>query len=485
MKKLKKVLSILLTVVMVLAMSATVFAAGEGSIKIENGLAGQTYSVYRIFDLESYNAESGAYAYKVNSSWTNFINQDSIKGEYVNVDDQGYVTWVEAKNNDAGAAEFAKLAIAYAKAEATKIDPVATKAPAADGEVAFTGLDLGYYLVDSTVGALCGLDTTKPTISIKDKNGGVPVIDKELVDKDGNAIGKGEENSASIGDTVYFKVTITAKAGAENYVMHDTMTDGLTLNEDSIEIEGATKGQDYTVATKDSEGNALADRCTFEISFSEDFLKKIDEDTELVVTYNAVLNENAVVGKSDTNTAELDYGDDQHTTAGSQTTTNTFDVDVFKYALKNNVETGLAGAVFKLEKADGTGIRVVEAETENTYRVALNSETASRERITTAADGKFTVYGLAAGNYKLEEITAPNGYNKLEAPVEFTIKDDGTTEVKNAEGNSVAADSVDILNKTGALLPSTGGIGTTVFYAVGIILMAGAVFFVVRGRKND
>lgn len=76
MKKLKKVLSILLTAVMVLAMSATVFAAGEGSIKIENGLAGQTYSVYRIFDLESYNAESGAYAYKVNSSWTNFINQE-------------------------------------------------------------------------------------------------------------------------------------------------------------------------------------------------------------------------------------------------------------------------------------------------------------------------------------------------------------------------------------------------------------------------
>ena len=483
MKKLKKVLSILLTAVMVLAMSATVFAAGEGSIKIENGLAGQTYSVYRIFDLESYNAESGAYAYKVNSSWTNFINQDSIKGVYVNVDDQGYVTWVEAKNNEAGAAEFAKLAIAYAKAEATKIDPVATEAPAADGEVAFTGLDLGYYLVDSTVGALCGLDTTKPTISIKDKNGGVPVIDKELVDKDGNAIGKGEENSASIGDTVYFKVTITAKAGAENYVMHDTMTDGLTLNEDSIEIEGATKGQDYTVATKDSEGNALADRCTFEISFSEDFLKKIDEDTELVVTYNAVLNENAVVGKSDTNTAELDYGDDQHTTAESQTKTNTFDVDVFKYTFKDNVSTGLAGAEFKLEKADNTVIPVV-ATTANTYRVALEKDDSS-ETITTPEDGKFTVYGLAAGNYKLEEITAPNGYNKLEAPVEFTIKDDGTTEVKNAEGNSVAADSVDILNKTGALLPSTGGIGTTVFYAVGIILMAGAVFFVVRGRKND
>ena len=138
---------------------------------------------------------------------------------------------------------------------------------------------------------------------------------------------------------------------------------------------------------------------------------------------------------------------------------------------------------FKLEKADNTVIPVV-ATTANTYRVALEKDDSS-ETITTPEDGKFTVYGLAAGNYKLEEITAPNGYNKLEAPVEFTIKDDGTTEVKNAEGNSVAADSVDILNKTGALLPSTGGIGTTVFYAVGIILMAGAVFFVVRGRKND
>lgn len=468
MKKLKKVLSILLTAVMVLAMSASAFAAGSGSITIEGGHKDTVYSIYRILDLESYNSDSGAYSYKVNDSWTQFIEQDSIKNTYVSVDPAGYVTWVEK----ADAAEFAKLALDYAKENIIKA--VASETAAEDGKVSFTGLDLGYYLVDSSAGALCGLTTTKPYATIKEKNEKTPVIDKNVVDEDGNPLTENEANNASIGDTVYFEVEITAEPGAENYVMYDKMTGGLTFNEDSIVIKAGgaelTPNSDYTVKT-----SGLGDNCTFEISFAKEYLDTITSETIITVTYNADINANAMVVNPDTNTASLGYGD-EHTTAPSQTETKIFDVNVFKYTEKEdstgaNVEEGLAGATFELKDSADAVIKVAKTETENTYRVALDGEGGALESITTAEGGKFTVYGLGNGTYTLTEKKAPAGYNKLSDPVIFTIND-GTATVK-------------VQNNTGSELPSTGGIGTTIFYAAGIILMAGAVFFVVRGKKKD
>ena len=141
MKHARKLTSLLLALVMVFAVATTAFAADEtGSITIDNAVVGQTYTIYEILKLESYNKDSGAYSYKATSEWNGFINSADIKGTYVNVDSQGYVTWVK----DADAAAFAKLAQAYAKNNSIA-NQGSTKAT--DATVTFTGLELGLYLL--------------------------------------------------------------------------------------------------------------------------------------------------------------------------------------------------------------------------------------------------------------------------------------------------------------------------------------------------
>ncbi|MBE6598657.1 MAG: isopeptide-forming domain-containing fimbrial protein, partial [Ruminococcaceae bacterium] len=233
----KKFLSILLTVMMIMTIAVPAFAAGEtGSITI-NGIsedASSVYEIYRLLDLESYNTTSGAYSYTVNSDWTGFF-ADAGALAYVAIDDAGYVTWIGGATDDDYAA-FAKLALAWA--EANGIAPV--KSSSTDGDMTvttdattgktvgkFTDLPLGWYLVDSSVGALCGLTTTNPDASINAKNG-TPTIDKQV--QEDSTEQWGDSNTADIGQTVYFRVTINVHAGAQNYVLHDVMSAGLTFD---------------------------------------------------------------------------------------------------------------------------------------------------------------------------------------------------------------------------------------------------------------
>lgn len=218
MKRTKRIASVLLALVMALSLITTAFAAGEtGSITIDNAVVGQTYTIYQILDLESYDAKAGAYAYKATTAWNDFINSDAIKGQYVNVDAQGYVTWVKK----ADVAAFAKLAQKYAADH--NIANQGTKT-ADSTTVEFINLDLGYYLVDSTLGTICSLDTTNPSVTIKEKNA-APTNVKEA--EEDSTSKYGTANDADIGQTVNFKSTITAQAGAENYVFHDKMSAGL------------------------------------------------------------------------------------------------------------------------------------------------------------------------------------------------------------------------------------------------------------------
>ena len=164
MKRFKKLAGLMLALVMVLAMALPAFAEGEtGSITINDAVVGQTYTVYQILDLESYNASANAYAYKATTAWNTFINSDAIKGTYVEVDTQGYVTW----KTGADAAAFAKAAQKYAKDNSIANQGSVT---ATTTTVSFTGLDLGYYLVDTTLGTLCSLDTTNPDVVMEEKN---------------------------------------------------------------------------------------------------------------------------------------------------------------------------------------------------------------------------------------------------------------------------------------------------------------------------
>lgn len=440
----------------------------SGSITINDAEAGHTYNAYQVLVLESYNTEAGAYSYKANSAWADWLNTQT---QYVTIDDQGYVTWVK----DADAVAFAKAAIAHAKEK--PIAPTATKA-ADSATVEFTGLNLGYYLIDTTLGTLCSLDTAAPNVEMYEKNE-LPLIEKEV--KEDSTGNWGEENTAEIGDTVEFKTTITAKEGAQSYVLHDVMSAGLTLNDDSIKVQVADRdlpAANYAVAT-----TGLTDGCAFEISFAQAYLDTIAADTEIVVTYTAVVNENAeVFNVPNTNKTQLKFGDgSRDETTWDETKTYTFKVDVVKTDGDNKV---LDGAQFKLydAKTGGNEIALIEV-SDGVYRLAKDGETGV-EHITTV-DGQLEIRGFDADtNYYLEETKAPDGYNKLAERVEIAVKD-ANLEASVSNG-AWQSGGVHIVNKAGSLLPTAGGIGTTLFYVIGgALVVIAAIALVYRKRRND
>lgn len=478
MKHCKQLVSVLLALVMALALSVTAFAIDgvnddTGSITINDAVVGHTYDVYQVFVLESYNTEKEAYAYKANAKWENWLK---TQPQYVKFDDQGYVTWVK----DADAAAFAKAALAHAKKAG--IAPVSTQRATAT-TVRFEKLNLGYYLLDTTLGTLCSLDTTVKDAVLEEKNEQPKVEKKVQEDSDDSW---GSDNTAEIGQTVNFRSTISAKPGAQGYVLHDTMSKGLTLDPDSIEATGATgltKGQDENSGDYHVVTTGLSDGCTFEVVFHQSYLDTITTNTDIVVTYSAVVNEDAQVSPgANPNSTTLQYSEaDGIETVPSETKTYTFKVQVVKTDEGNKV---LDGAQFKLydAKTGGTEIAVIDLGG-GLYRLAKDGETGA-EYLTTS-DGIMVIQGLDANtNYYLEETKAPNGYNKLGERVEIAVKN-ANLEASVSNGTWQSG-GVHIVNKTGDVLPSTGGIGTTLFYVGGgALVVAAAVVLVLKKRKDS
>ena len=481
---LRKAFAFVVALVMAIAMIPATFAHADpttetGSITINDAVVGQTYTVYQILDLESYNASSNAYSYKATTAWSTFIKSVAIKGTYVEVDAQGYVTW----KTGADPVAFAKLAQKYAKANSIANQGSVT---ATTATVSFTGLDLGYYLVDSTLGTLCSLDTTNPNVVMEEKNE-VPTNvktvqeDSKTVQEDSTS-SYGEKNDANIGQTVNFQSTIIAQKGAQNYVFHDKMSLGLTYTGvTGITLNGAdVDASNYTVTAPTA---PAADGDTFNITFTQVFCDTLKANDQIVISYTATLNENAVIaGEGNSNTSKLSYGDGS-VTPDSQTKTYTWDVDVFKYTMNGQNEAALADATFMLSKStDGSKPIALVSEGSNVYRVAKTGETGTVvTAITTDATGKFTIKGLDADIYYLTETAAPAGYNKLADPVNIVIGENGV--VNSTTENPQGVDVVKVLNQSGTELPSTGGMGTTVFYVVGGILVVGAVVLLVARKR--
>ena len=476
MKLSRKILSLVLALVMVMGLAATAFAeeGGEttrnGSITITNALGGETYNAYQILYLESYNAEKEIYAYKANSAWEEWLRTQTT---YVSFDSQGYVTWVEG----ARAADFAKAA----KGQLSGKTADGHVTPTADESATISNLKLGYYLVDSTVGALCELNTTKPGVTITDKNQ-TPTIEKKVQeDSDGNW---GDVNDADIGQIVNFKSTVSAKPGARKYVVHDKMDAALEFaGVTSITAGSATltegAGSDYTVVT-----TGLNDDCTFHIVFTETYLDSITDDTSIVINYTAKLTSDAVAGTGYVNDTWLNYGDSQHTEHDS-TTTYTWKLPIYKYHMDGETKTALPGAEFILYKGNEEN-RVYAQVTEGKLTGWTKTKTGATTLVSDN-NGMIEVEGLDADTYYLEETKAPGGYNKLAGPVKVvishTVTDEGTHMTHTLKQDTIDVGRVEIENKSGTELPETGGIGTTIFYVLGSILVIGAVVLLVTRKR--
>lgn len=472
----KKFVSVLLALAMTLALSVSALAAGEGSITINNAVKGQTYTIYELLYLESYNEEAKAYSYKATKDWSAFVNSAEIKGVYMDVNDQGYVTWVKG----ADAAAFAKLAQAYAAKHTIENQGSVT---ATGTKVEFKNLELGYYLVDSTLGTLCSLDTTNPAADIREKNA-EPTNVKE-VQEDANSAW-GNKNDADIGQTVNFQSTITAQAGAENYVFHDKMSAGLTFGSvTGVTLNGnAVNASNYTVKT-----TGMTDGCTFEVVFTQTFCDTLKANDKIVISYTATVNDKAVIGSAgNPNESKISYGEKgQFSTVPSETKTYTWNLNVLKYGDGNEAKV-LANAEFVLlNSAKNKVATVVNGKITGWVAVPAADENGTitwpaNTVLTTGEDGTIAIAGLDSDTYYLREVKAPAGYNILASDVEVVI-----TATKSADGTTLTYTPVTakINNQSGTELPSTGGMGTTIFYVLGGVLMAGAfVLLVVRKRMR-
>ena len=457
----KKIVTILLVMVLVLGLAAPALAA-EGdkndSITVNNAKTGETYSIYKMFDLSVDSEEDpAAYSYTINADWEAFFTGTGAGAQYITVNDEGYVTAV----SDAEA--LAKAAAAWAG------KPTATDSKTAAGDtVEFTGLADGYWLVTSTLGTFAMIETTpdKAAVSVNEKNP-EDTVTKQVKEDSTGAFG--DSNDAQIGDTVEFKSTVKIVKGTRNVMVHDKMTSGLTYTAGSVAIAGLTKGTEYTVNESPADGD------TFDITFSQTWIDGLDFGTdgykEYEITYTATLNENAVASKAitdQTNTTKVTFGDSTESEEDT-TTTTTHKFSVFKHA--QGKTTNLAGAEFSLKKA-GTVVKLVKIDDTN-YRVANGNENGAVETFTTVETGDIVIWGVDADDdYTLEEINPPKGYNKLKDEVEVTVGASNDTRI-------------DVENRAGTELPSTGGRGVIALYVIGGILVVGAAALLITRKRME
>lgn len=466
-KTFKKLFAALLAAALVLAMAVPAFAvtnATKGSITISKTVKDETYTIYRMFKLDSYNAESNTYSYTVESDWEGFF-KTGAGGNYITLDGQNHPTWTAADENDSTTvAAFAKAALAWAKQKG--IQSAGTQ-EGNGSSITFSNLDLGYYLVDSSLGALCGLNTTNPDATIKEKNE-KPEIKKEVQTSAGDW---GSENNAKIGDTVEYKVEIKVADGAQKYTVTDTMSKGLTFNNSSLKVTANDAvTTDYTL-TSTTNG--------FTLVLPETYVSTLTKGTTIIVTYNATLNKDAVIdGDGNTNEVTLSYGNHQNTVP-SKVTTKSYQFDLVK--VDGTTNKLLDGAEFEL--ADGETKLSFVKDDDGNYRVAMTGEKDATTTITVKG-GKVNIYGLAGKAYTLTEIKAPDGYNKLVTSETVNLADGSKTHATIVD--SVYKDGgVVIENHAGTVLPSTGGMGTTLFYVIGGGLMVAAVVLLVTKKRME
>jgi len=460
MKSARKTIGLIMALIMTVSLTLTVFAAESGSITVENPREGEKYTAYLIFDVV-YNEGQSAYTYTIapDSQWLETVQgYAGITLSDAVTDGDGNTFHIVTKNESFSAAAFANILQAAMDGKSgIELTNVGGKASA-------TGLDLGYYFVSSSNGALCNLTTTHPDATIYDKND-VP-FEKTA-----------DDVSVEVGQTVAFtlegKVPDTTGFDTYIYEMADTMSAGLTFSKDvKIYVNDVQLREHFTLTNTPAEEGATGFTLSVDVMQLQELKGK-----KIKVTYSAVVNADAV-SVIQSNDAQLKYSNDP--TDGSKFTVIPDEVKLYTAKIViDKFETGhtekkLSGAQFVLMN-DGDAFYAYDADTETVSWVDTQENATI---ITTDEKGEAMFIGLEDGVYTLKEIKAPAGYNLLTETIDITVAGSDSDDTKLTIEAEVA-------NNTGSQLPSTGGMGTTVFYMLGIAMMtASAGIMVVRKRRQ-
>ncbi len=501
---------------------ATANAADNATLTVSTTdakFAGKTVNAYKMFSA-TVSGDGKAVSYTLTDEWKPFFKNSvgltGVTDENVNDKANDYVS----KLKDSTLVAFATKASNWAQTKANNITADATATVSADASngkytATFTGLGYGYYVVavpgatlanaKSQYATLVSVHSTTVDADIK---GDLPTVDKK-VQVDGT--GK-DATDAKIGDTLTFTLTSTIPdmSAYDTYTFNfkDTLSKGLTFGQvKSVKVENVTltENTDYTVTTPTASNNN-----TLTVAM-KDFKTKQQANAgkKITVTYTATLNENAVVGGAgNVNSAKIQYSNNPSTNGTGESEpskvrvfTYGFTVDKYTGDQYTDAATRLAGAEFTLAHKDGSAISFVQvsagsATANAVYRVAKAGETGTTT-ITTPANGKVVFEGLKNGEYTLTETKAPAGYNKLasaigvkvngqnngtdttNATVTITYNNDNGNDYNQTASNGV----IPVQNKSGAILPGTGGMGTIAFTVIGVLVIALGVAWTLK-RKN-